>query len=421
MGEEITTDLFTEVGQVLGSSYGRAIMARDPRMSGDMLMLALASGFVSSGGDVSTAGMVSTPTLARAAEDFDCGLMITASHNPPEYNGLKMWNSDGSSFGPSQMNGIERALDEKRFVRREWRGLGEVSRHRGAVESHMEAIMEDLGQVELEVVVDCGCGATSNITPLLLRRMGMGVSSLNAHPDGHFPARPSEPAEGNLLDLKELVVSRGADLGIAHDGDGDRMVAVDDRGRFVGGDRLLALFASRAEGGIATPINSSMILDEITAGEVVRTRVGDVYVSQCVKEKSLAFGGEPSGTYIFPHQTLCPDGVYAAAYLAMMAEGEPLSEMIDTIPSYPVIRESYPFERGSRADVERRLKEDMEGLECDEMLTLDGYRAEFEEGWFLIRLSGTEPKVRLTAEARSEDELRRLHSISESIVKGCLK
>ena len=243
---------------------------------------------------------------------------------------------------------------------------------------------------------------------------------MNSQPDGHFPGRSPEPTEDQLGDLKAIVRERGADIGIAHDGDGDRMVAVDEKGRFVDGDSLLALFASRSKGGIAAPINASMVLDEMVEGEVIRTRVGDVYVSDALKREGLQFGGEPSGTYIFSDQTYCPDGVYAAALLASMTEDSSLSEMVDELPSYPVARSSFSFEASRRREIESRLREEIEGTECDRLLTLDGYRAEFDDGWFLIRLSGTEPKIRITSEARERDSLENLEAIARRIVERCV-
>ncbi len=346
--------------------------------------------------------------------------MVTASHNPPAYNGIKMWNRDGSAFDQGQMDSMERLIQQDVRSLCGWDHVGKYSLHQGAVEEHITQILDSVGETDLKVVVDCGCGATCGITPLLMRKMGSDVITLNAQPDGHFPGRPSEPTEDHLMELMTVVRESGADLGIAHDGDGDRMVAVDDRGRFVGGDALLALFASKVKGGMAAPINASMVLDEMTDEGVTRTRVGDVHVSAALKEGGLSFGGEPSGTYIFPDQTYCPDGVYAAALLATMVKESKLSELVDQIPSYPIARSSFSFEGSPRERIETNLKDRMGDIECNRLLTMDGYRAEFDDGWFLVRLSGTEPKIRITSEARDVDSLKRLDSVANDIVRRCL-
>jgi len=420
IGDKITVDLVTRIGAAVGTSCARIIVGRDTRTSGHMMVNALVAGATSVGADVMTAGVVSTPTLARAASEFDCGLMLTASHNPSEYNGVKMWNPDGSAFDSDQMEKVEELILEDQRSGCTWDAVGSCQRYHGAVEDHISRILDSLGKVSLKVVVDCGCGATCNITPRLMREMGCQVVTLNAQEDGYFPGRLPEPTEEQLGDLMRLVRETGADLGIAQDGDGDRMVAVDEKGRFVNGDALLALFASRTSGGMAAPINASMVLDDMVEGEVVRTRVGDVYVSDALKREGLSFGGEPSGTYIFSEQTYCPDGVYAAALLTSMVDGSRLSDMVDNLPSYPVSRNSFGFEPSRREEVGSRLGNEMGQIECDRLLTLDGFRAEFEDGWFLIRLSGTEPKIRITSEARDMETVRRLDSMASDIVGRCL-
>lgn len=421
VGSEINIDLVTRIGASVGSEYGSIIIGNDTRTSTDLMREALVSGATSVGADVALTGLVSTPTLARASRGYKCGLMITASHNPPEYNGVKMWNPDGSAFDDQQMRSVESRIESGKNHSVSWDRVGKCRNHVGAVDEHINSIMESINDVELKIVLDCGCGAACNITPILLRGLGCHLVTINCQPDGYFPGRLPEPTEEHLTDLLSMVRVKGADLGIAHDGDGDRMVAVDEKGRFVDGDRLLALFASRFKGGIAAPINASMILDEIVGDNVVRTRVGDVFVSQALKQGGLGFGGEPSGTYIFSDQTYCPDGIYAAALLASMVVERPLSEMVDELPSYPVLRRSFKFQRDAREKVAENLTSVMQAIECDRLLTLDGFRADFEEGWFLIRLSGTEPKIRVTAEARDHETLDRLMEKATHIVRRCLE
>jgi len=422
LGSEFTVDLALKIGAAAGTIADSIIVAQDPRTSGDLVIRALEAGAMASGANVSEAGMVPTPTLARAASGFDCGLMVTASHNPPEYNGVKMWNPDGSAFDSPQMLRVEDIISTGTIRRPDWKGVGSLSYYTTALEDHMRAVIEAIGTAEAEVVVDCANGATSVITPLLLRRLGCKVTSINAQPDGFFPGRSPEPTEEHLGDLLGLVKRKGAALGIAHDGDGDRMVAVDENGRYIDGDRLLALFvvALKAKNVVA-PVDASMILDDLVEGKVHRTRVGDVYVAEALKSTGADFGGEPSGTFIFPDQTLCPDGVYAAALLSSMVKERPLSEMVDAIPKYPVWRMSRSFDNQKRGEVRKRLEQAMKTVDCERLITVDGYRAEFKEGWFLVRLSGTEPKIRVTAEARSQESLDLLDNLAEKAVGSALK
>jgi phosphoglucosamine mutase len=422
VGRDISADLALRIGESVGHNYKSVIIGKDCRTSSDMMENALAAGAMASGADVYLTGMVSTPTLARAAFDHNCGLMVTASHNPAEYNGVKMWNPDGSAFDSRQMNEVEGMITDRRHAQPDWKGVGQQSFHAGAIQDHINDVLRSLGQFHVNVVVDCGCGATSTISPILLREIGCSVLTLNAQPDGFFPGRLPEPTEEQLGDLRQMVVSKNADLGIAHDGDGDRMVAMDENGRFIDGDKLLALFASLMEAdGIVAPIDASMVLDDIVDGNVIRTKVGDVYVAEALKKSNFPFGGEPSGTFIFPRESYCPDGVYAAAFLAKCVAENRLSELVDALPSYPSARESFIFQAQERDIVRGKIGGEMANLRCNRLITVDGWRAEYNDGWFLVRLSGTEPKVRVNAEARNKDELDRLMNLGRGIVKRCLK
>jgi phosphoglucosamine mutase len=416
---DVTPDLALAVGRVLGSSYGSVIVGRDPRLSGEMLASALIAGALASGADATDAGMVSTPTLARGAKEYTCGAVITASHNPAPYNGIKLWNPDGVAFDEAQQEEIEDALERKSFGHAAWDKVGARRTRSDLEELHKQAILSIVGHATLKVVVDCGSGATSTITPAVLRGMGCKVTALNAQPDGRFPGRDPEPTEENLELLRRTVRATESDLGIAHDGDGDRMVAVDEKGEFVGGDRLLAVFAKReVRKAAVVPVDTSMAIDEmLPKAKIYRTRVGDVYVAQEVRRRKADFGGEPSGTWMFPRVTLCPDGVYAAAHLASLVQETPLSDLVARVPRYPILRGGVPFPPAERDAVSKRIGAAMKGVD-GRLDTIDGWRVGFDDGWFLVRLSGTEPKVRITAEARSEARAKELYELALSKVTG---
>jgi phosphoglucosamine mutase len=416
---EVTPELALHVGAVLGELYGSAIVGRDPRTSGPMLSSAVAAGLMSAGADVTDAGVVSTPTLARGAAAFGCGVVVTASHNPAPYNGIKLWNPDGMAFDEAQQQEIDAALDAGRFRSASWDRVGHLRTRDDLVTRHIEAILPDVGQVRAKVVVDCGCGATSTITPILLRKMGCDVIAINAQLDGHFPGRDPEPTEENLQLLKETVRAVGADVGIAHDGDGDRMVAVDRDGSFVGGDLLLALFARQeVKNGLVVPVDASMVVEDLLPkAKVWRTRVGDVYVAQEIKRRGADFGGEPSGTWIFPKVTYCPDGVYAAARLVAMVAREPLSSLLREIPRYPVMRGAVSYKATRRPQIASQLEANLRRLGAD-LTTVDGWRLAWDDGWALVRFSGTEPKIRVVAESRQEARAREIYGTVLSNVRA---
>jgi phosphoglucosamine mutase len=399
---EITPELALNVGKAAGKKCSTAVIARDPRVSGPMIEEAVASGLMSSGCNVTGLGIAPTPTLAYAARDYDLGVMITASHNPAEYIGIKLWNPDGMAFDSHQQEEIEQVVDKSDYSPVDWDSIGSLSIYENAVEDHIAAIMTriDLHNNAPKVVVDCGCGAGSVITPLLLRRMGCQVLTLNAQPDGFFTARDPEPKQENLGLLMRTVIDHGADLGIAHDGDADRMMAVDDKGRFVGGDQMLAIFALYENAhSIVVPVDTSMVVDDaLPDTSITRSRVGDVYVAECMKKIKASFGGEPSGSWIFPGISYCPDGIYAAARLIEIIRDRRLSDQVDELPEYQTRRAGILCDKQKMPDIMARIALQLSSI--GEVSTIDGIRATNDNGWVLVRPSGTEPKIRITAEAR---------------------
>jgi phosphoglucosamine mutase len=411
--------LAQRVGLAVGSQYSRTIVACDTRTSSSAMKQAVTSGLLAAGAESFDAGVLPTPTLALAAKEFDAGVMITASHNPPEYNGIKLLNPDGSAFDSNQQKKIEEIILDESLPVTSWDRFQTANVYHNAIEKHIEKIVKDFPQkAKLRVALDCGCGAASVITPHLLKRMGCEVIAINCYPSGFFP-HDVEPTEANLVELMNKVIEYSADLGIAHDGDADRMMVVDNRGNFVSGDKLLVILAQEmAAEEIITTIDASMAIDK--AGfSVIRTRVGDNYVSQTLK-KGGDFGGEPSGSWVFPKNSLCPDGIYAAAQVVSIAGRHKLSQLVDGIPSYPVIRGSVSSDGVVFSKLEKKLVTAMKPLSVNK---IDGIKLNLEDGWLLIRASGTEPKIRVTAEAKTEAQARQLYDnsirlIKESVAEG---
>jgi len=342
--------------------------------------------------------------------------MITASHNPPQYNGLKLLNPDGSAFSESQQKQIEELVAGLTPINVRWDSMqpGEVVS--SAVDKHISRIMQEFpAGIKLKVVVDAGCGAAFFITPHLLTLLGCEVTALNCHADGFFP-HDIEPVEANLGELMRAVKETGADLGIAHDGDADRMMAVDDLGRFISGDKLLAILARESGSkNIVTTIDASMSIEKMHL-KVKRTRVGDPYVSEELK-KGGGFGGEPSGAWVFPQISLCPDGIFAAARIADIASRNRLSDLVDQIPAFPLIRGNLNGIVASMGELKEKMVNKLNPIS---VYDLDGLKLVFPDGWLLVRPSGTEPKIRLSAEAASEAAARRYFEAGTLVIKECL-
>ena len=393
------------VGAAVSVDAKRIVLATDTRTSRSTLSDAILSGLISGGAEVSFGGIAPTPSVALAAGQADAGVMITASHNPENYNGYKLFRPDGSSYTVSQQEEIERRVAEPVYAA--WDKQGTVSPV-DIITPHKEKILAEITVPEnMTVVVDCGNGAGGQITPDVLGADGAKVIPVNCDPSGKF-ARPSEPLEKNLLHIPELIRKTGASCAVVNDGDADRMMAFDNLGRYVDGDSLLALFAKYLDAKqVVTTVDASMSIEEVA--EVHRTPVGDSFVSEELLSWGT-FGGEPSGSWIFPKHSLCPDGPYAAALFAEISSEWNVAEELDALPKYTILRDAVMTPNG---------KEIMGVLGAEN--PTDGIRFADDNGWYLIRASGTEPKVRCTAEGRTKEDAKRMLEAGMSALKKAEK
>ena len=422
VGEEVTAGLALAVGRALGAETDRVVVGRDPRESGRLLTDALAAGLRECGTDVVDLGLAATPTVARgvAWEDADAGAAVTASHNPPADNGIKLWQPSGQAFDAPMRERVADRVRAGEPTLASWDALGGRTAA-DATDRHREALVDAVDPARgLSVVLDVGNGA-GGVTAQALQELGCSVETLNAQPDGAFPGRPSEPTAEHCESLATLVGNSDADLGLAHDGDADRTRVVTADGDFLSGDVLLAILGrAAAEAGetVAVPVDTSLaVADHLAEADVdvTRTPVGDVHVAAAASEPGVAFGGEPSGAWVWPEETLCPDGPLAACALVELAADRPLAERAAAVETYPIRRESVTVDKKER--VMERVRERVDRNEPAEAVsTLDGVRVERERGWFLVRASGTQPLVRLTAEARSTDAATALLADAESLL-----
>ena len=419
VGETVTADLALSIGRAVATDGASTVLVgRDARETGRFLADATAAGLAECGADVIDLGRVATPTLARSIDrlDADAGVVVTASHNPAPDNGLKLWTPSGQAFDTDRRERITDLIETEAYQFADWDATGDRRHDSTATAAHRRALTAavDAEPIDgLDVVVDVGNGV-GGVTADALVALGADVTTLNAQPDGSFPGRPSEPTAETLTALCGQVEHGDADLGIAHDGDADRMLAVDDTGAFVPKDVLLALFARRAVaaaggGRVAVPVDTSRCVDDAVAaagGEVVHTKVGDVFVAEAAAEPDAVFGGEPSGAWIWPDETLCPDGPLAACKLAALVGSHgPLSTLVAGVDTYPLARDNIAVD--DKSGVMERVAEGVRA-DFDRVDTTDGVRVDTDDGWVLIRASGTQPLVRVTAEAGTEAAAERL-------------
>ncbi|WP_049917612.1 phosphoglucosamine mutase [Haloferax denitrificans] len=425
-GDTITPEFAASLGHALAAcNYGRIVIGRDARTTSPLLADAASSALRGAGVDVIRAGRVATPTLARGVSvtDADAGLMVTASHNPPADNGFKLWSPSGQAFNEPRRDAIEGALEADDEITASWDSVGNETTVSDLTESHVSQLCDAVDiDGDVSVVVDIGNGMGGATVDALLE-MGCDVQTLNATPDGRFPGRPSEPTAETCATLCSVVEATGADLGIAHDGDADRMMAVDETGSFVEGDELLALFGRdvvSAGERVAAPLNTSLLVDDVLESQgasLTRTKVGDVFVAEATQDNDVVFGGEPSGAWIWPDETLCPDGPLAACKLVELVEQRgSLATQRSELTSYPLRRTDLEVDQkhGIMEAVRSSL---LEQYDSTAVSTLDGVRVEHDDGWILVRASGTQPLIRLTSEARSEKQADALLETARDVVE----
>ena len=426
IGSEVTCELALNVGKSLAyylGNKGTVVIGYDTRTTNQMLDQAICAGLLESGVDVVKIGMVPTPLVGYATEklDADAGIMLTASHNPSQYNGIKLWNKNGMAYTQAQERKIEEIYANRDYISVSWENVGKLSVNEEIKGQYIDDLV-DMVDIKkgLKVVVDCASGAGSEISPLVFRKAGCEVTTLNSQPDGFFPGRNPEPNAENLQTLMKTVVAIGADLGIAHDGDADRMITVDEKGNISPFDSLLALISKEFEGDIVTTVDAGLCMDESVKGEVLRTPVGDVNVAEVIIERDAAFGGEPSGTWLHPDFCMCPDGILSGLRMAeIVSRDGKLSELLAQIPQYPNIREKITCSKEAKF----KVMENMEDLLRDafddivDVNSLDGVRLTFsDDSWVLVRPSGTEDYIRITLESRDSKRAEEIRDICVKII-----
>jgi phosphoglucosamine mutase len=390
VGEDLTSELVERLGRAatLWSRGGRVFVGRDTRASGPALEEAFARGVAAAGGNAVLAGVLPTPAVALLA--LDLGAVISASHNPPEYNGVKLFDRDGRKLTDAAEEEIE-ALFEAPFE-----GPRGTIDHVGvATDSYLDHIVERFGSdlSGFRIVVDCANGAYSGIAPAAFERLGAQVSTIGSDPDGsNINVGYGATA---LANLQEAVKGSNADLGVAFDGDGDRMLAVDGRSNVIDGDQILAILMLHLEVElIAVTVMANLGLHrlaEVHGIRVVTTDVGDRYVLEALRREGGLLGGEQSGHIIYLRDHVTGDGLAAALLLCGALRGRTLEEAAAVMPRYPQAKANI---RVSRREIPPAIEAEVKRLNEE----LHG------KGRVLVRPSGTEPVIRVLAEAETAAE-----------------
>ncbi len=402
VGRDLTRELVEDLGKAaaLWSGRGRVFIGRDTRGSGPELERALGRGIASAGGSAVMAGVLPTPAVALLA--LDLGAVITASHNPPEYNGVKFFDHAGRKLTDDQEEEIEALLDAPAG------GGGEIDEVDVATDSYLEHVLERFGSdlTGLRIGVDCANGAYSGIAPQAFEQLGADVTAIGSEPDGTNINVGCGATD--LRALQQLVMRERLDLGVAFDGDGDRMLAVDGGGNEVDGDQLLAILAlDRAVGLVVVTSMTNLGFHRLMADRgirVIATDVGDRYVLEALRREGGVLGGEQSGHVIWLDGHVTGDGLVAALLLCGALKGRPLSELAAVMPRFPQAREN--------VEVGRRVLTPTIEAEVERLNAELG-----SSGRILVRPSGTEPVVRVLAEAENAEETERLCATIAALVR----
>ena len=445
VNQEMNNELALGIGKAWGTYLKQTItrpklaIGTDARLSNSMLKSAITAGLLSTGCDVIDVGLVPTPTLQYTVKEkkFDSGVIITASHNPPQFNGIKGAASDGTEFSKDVEEAIEKIYFSRQYSLVTWRDVGTYSIWDCAIDFYIQGILSTVDvtlikKQKFHVVLDCGNGAGSLVAPILLRKLGCEVTELYCEPDGRFPGHNSEPIPENLTTLLQTVHEVGASFGIAQDGDADRAIFVDENGTYISGDKSLSLVGKyvtgKKKGGVVvTPVTTSTCFEDVireNGGSVIYTKVGSPVVARVMKEKNAVFGGEENGGLIFPELQYCRDSAMSLAKILeiLAKEKRALSELIAEIPSYEMYKTKITCSNEKKERVMDLVAEQVKGnKDVVNIDRTDGVKLYVKGGWVLMRPSGTEPIFRLFVEAKEKQRAEQLVTTYKNLVESLIQ
>lgn len=399
------------------------VIGRDGRPSGKQISQWVIDSFHKNGINVENCGLATTPTMQvmTEKEHYDGGIVITASHNPSEYNGLKFLQSDGTFLSPEQCEELFKAVDQNVSIVQP-DSLGVVSDYSTANEEHIEKVLaamcidtDNIRKNKFKVVIDCVNGAGSFILPMLCEKLGCEVITINCNGNGDFTRTP-EPLAENLNELEKKVINVGADVGFATDPDGDRLSIISNKGNAIGEEYTLVLavknYLNYQKSIVATNLSTSMMLESI-ANETIRTKIGEAHVVQKMNELNIPIGGEGNGGVILKEVHLGRDSLVAISMILSLlsSSGKSISDEISNIPQYLMIKDKILIDD----------KIDFDSLEtifdCNEINKIDGIKFIWPNKWIHIRKSNTEPIIRIFAEAKNQDEVNELINTLKNYLK----
>jgi len=420
IGDGLTPELVVKFSAAAGTFYGNGnvMVGRDSRVTGEMLKAAVFSGLMSVGCNPVDLGICSTPTVELAVKNSDAvgGIIITASHNPVEWNALKLLTSEGLFLDQKEGETLKQIIEGKKFSYASWDKIGEIKKYDRATEDHIEAVLkipsinvEKIRKRKFKVAFDCVNGAGGTIIPELLKELGCEIFPMNEEATGRFAHIP-EPVPANLQDLCNYVKQTGAEIGFAVDPDVDRCAIVGETGEPIGEEYTVTLatefILSKKKGPVAVNISTTRAVDDVARKfgiEVIRTPVGEINVAKKMKEIGAVIGGEGNGGVILPDIHLGRDAPVAIALTLqyLIETDKTISELWKSLPRYVMTKKKIEIGNSNPDQILEKVKE----AHTHERLNLiDGIKIERPDSWVHIRKSNTEPIIRIIAEAKTKEE-----------------
>ena len=429
VGENLTSSVAAEYGCAFGTFLKGAeagkkgkfsvCIGRDSRPSGRMLQSAVTEGLCKVGVDIIDLGLVTTPGVGIMVKELGCGggVVVTASHNPSQYNGIKLLLDNGIAPPADAAERIKKCFFDKQFALVDSPDFGRVTSNEQTDAIHITKVLaivdkESIATRKFNIVLDSVNGAGGRVAKKLLAELGCVVSAINDEPTGVFAHAP-EPTAQNLTGLCEAVKTRRAEIGFAQDPDADRLAIVDENGTYVGEEYTLALAAkyifSRRTGKAATNLSTSRMLDDVAeeaGGQVVRTPVGEANVAAAMLEHNCIIGGEGNGGVIDLRVSPIRDSLVGIALvLQLMAEtGKTISKLVSEIGGYYMSKDKFAAEKSQAGRILDLAKETFSNAKLD---TTDGCRFDFDDGWLHLRASNTEPVMRIIVEAKEKPDAQK--------------
>lgn len=436
-GEDMSVEFVAEVGRALGTYFkkGPILLGRDGRASSLAVSKALASGLMFSGLEVRDAELVPTPCLQYAVKKlgYEGGVMVTASHNPPKYNGIKVMGGDGVEVSREDELKIEEIYLEKKFRKVKWDEIGEVKLEHRAIDEYLNGVIglvnaDEIRRGDFRLIMDIGNGAQAVAAPHMAERLGVKVLTLNGNVDPSFTGRGPEPTPDTLSAMRRAVKELGYDLGVGYDGDGDRAIFCDDKGEAYWGDitgaLILDYLLSKSPGSrVVTTVSSSQLIGIVAekhGSKLIYTKVGSVDVSRAMIEHGALFGIEENGGWFYsPHIPVRDGCMSTALILEVLSKGEDsLSERMVSLPKFYKMKVKVECPEGMKGEVVDKVARASRGR----IESVDGMKVWLDErSWVLVRASGTEPLIRIYAESDDEPTVKRIVDEYKEIVEDLIK